>query len=88
MCPAQVASLPATTTCLVLVNAEAVPTSCTHACVFEEITAFTLHRMLAYRNGKAAGAVQAGAAWNGTHLLCLTHCLHMPIRVHALALIS
>ena len=62
--------------------------SCTHACVFEEITAFTLHRMLAYRNGKAAGAVQAGAAWNGTHLLCLTHCLHMPIRVHALALIS
>ena len=71
-----------------LLNAEAVPTSCTHACVFEEITAFTLHRMLAYRNGKAAGAVQAGAAWNGTHLLCLTHCLHMPIRVHALALIS
>jgi hypothetical protein len=55
------------TTCLALINAEAVPTSSAHDCVFEEIQTFTLHRMLAYRNGKAAGAIQAGGQFCGPH---------------------
>ena len=62
-----VASAPPGTTCLTLINAEAMPTAEAAACVFEEIDAFTLHRMVAYRNGKAAGAVQADARFSGPH---------------------
>ena len=62
-----VASAPLGTTCLALINAEAIPNAEVGACVFEEIDTFTLHRMVAYRNGKAAGAVQAGARFSGPH---------------------
>ena len=64
-----IADLAPGTTCLALINLEAVPTSSSSACVFEEIKTFTLHKMNAYRNGKAAGALQAvhGGEWCGPH---------------------
>ena len=73
-----IGSAPPGTTCLTLINAEAMPTAEAATCVFEEIDAFTLHRMVAYRNGKAAGAVQAGARFSGPHRFT-GPCLVVPV---------
>jgi hypothetical protein len=64
-----VRELEPTAACLVLVNAEAVPSGeLSPKCVFTSTSAFTLHRMQAYRNGKAAGRLQAaGTGWMGPH---------------------
>jgi len=51
---------------LVFINLEAVPHRLGSHCAFEDITTFTLHKMLAYRNGKAAGRTSL-ARWQGPH---------------------
>ena len=63
-----VRGLDPTVTCLVLVNIEAVPSGeLSPHCVFTSTDTFTLHRMQAYRNGKAAGNLRAKTGWKGPH---------------------
>jgi len=59
-------SLATGVTCVVLVNIEAVPKDLSSECVFSDISVFTQHKMLAYRNGKSAGRT-ADADWHGPH---------------------
>ena len=61
-----VGRLPPECSCIVLVNVEAVPKALDAECVFTEINLFTQHKMLAYRNGKAAGRCSV-ATWHGPH---------------------
>lgn len=62
------ASLPDDITCLTLQNVEAVPSSFTSSCIFEERSTFcTMDELFtSYRNGKSAGRVPL-SDWQGPH---------------------